>query len=224
METKLSPNETAVIVLDMQNDFCSSEGAFKKVLGRDPSAIQEMAQRLKSFIEDARKQGAKIIFSKMVNSEDSPPNLRERLTAGVESKAAEWPFGLERGSWGGELYELEPAEDDLVLEKLYFDFFSSPELKKKLDELGIKNLVISGVYAEMCVLSTASRGFTEGYRIVIPKDLVETTPENQHLKVMVNELLAGYIAEVLESREVIAELQRETRAEIKQELRPSKPR
>ena|SRR3989338_8162886 len=168
METKLSPNETAVIVLDMQNDFCSSEGAFKKVLGRDPSAIQEMAQRLKSFIEDARKQGAKIIFSKMVNGEDSPPNLRERLTAGVESKAAEWPFGLERGSWGGELYELEPAEDDLVLEKLYFDFFSSPELKQKLEELGIKNLVISGVYAEMCVLSTASRGFTEGYRIVIP--------------------------------------------------------
>jgi|WetSurMetagenome_2_1015567.scaffolds.fasta_scaffold86106_2 ureidoacrylate peracid hydrolase len=206
MQTKLSPKETAIIVLDVQNDFCSSEGAFKKVLGRDTAAIQKMVQRLKVFIDDARKQGCKIIFSKMVNSPDSPANLRERLTFGAESKAAQWPFALEQGSWGGELYEIVPSEDDAIIEKVYFDLFSSPKFKDKLEELGIKNLVISGVYEEMCVLSTASRGLTEGYHVVISKDLVETAPENKKHKEMINELLAGYIAEVLESPEIMAEL------------------
>lgn len=205
---KLPPKETAVLVLDMQNDFCSPEGAFKKFLGRDPSAIQEMMQRLNSFIMETRRQGCQIIFSQMVNGVDSPPNLRERLMAGIESKAEKWPFGLERGSWGGELYEqLEPSQDDLIIEKLYFDFFSSPKLKKELKKHGIKNLIICGVYAEMCVLATAMRGFTEGYRIIIPKDLIETTPENRHFKKMVGELLADFIAEILGSLEIIAALQ-----------------
>ncbi|MFA6099933.1 MAG: isochorismatase family cysteine hydrolase [Patescibacteria group bacterium] len=206
METKILPSETAVIVLDIQNDFCSSEGAFKKVLQRDTLAIQDMVNRLSKFIEETRKQGCKIFFSKMVNSKDSPPNLRERLVSGIESKADSWPFGLERGSWGGELYEVEPTKDDIVLEKYYFDFFSSPDLKLKLEGFGIKNLVITGVYAEMCVLSTASRGFTEGYKIIVPKDLIETAPENRRFKEMINDLLAGYIAEVFESREVLAAL------------------
>jgi len=206
METTLLPNETAVIVLDIQNDFCSSDGAFQKVLGRDPSAIQKMVKRLAGFIEDARNAGCKIIFSKMINGEDSPANLRERLTSGMESKANEWPFGLERGSWGSELYQLKPQGDDVIIEKLYFDFFSSPELKQKLESYGIQNVIICGVYMEMCVLATASRGFSEGYRVVIPEDLTETAPENQHLKKPVAELLAGYIAEVVASREIITKL------------------
>jgi ureidoacrylate peracid hydrolase len=225
MNTKLQPNETAVIVLDMQNDFCDSEGAFKQVLGRDPSAIQEMAERLEAFLNEVREQGCKIIFSQMMNdAEESPDNLRERLTAGVESDASEWPFGLKKGSWGYELYKLKPEKGDEVLEKKYFDFFSNPELKKHLEKSEIKNLVISGVYAEMCVLSTASRGFTEGYRIVVSKDLIATTPDKEKLKELVQELMAGYCAEVVESKEITAELRGETKEEVDREVRASKLR
>ncbi|MBD3259656.1 isochorismatase family protein [Candidatus Woesearchaeota archaeon] len=156
----------AVLVVDIQNDFCDDKGIFAKQ-GLDVKPNQEVVPRIKEFIEKIRGYDIPIIYSKQIESEEiSPENLKEQLRSGRMVCAPD--------SWGSELYLLEPAEGEYVLEKKTYDLFSNPEFKRILENQKIKTLVIIGVNTDICVDTTVRRAFTEGYRIIIPKDLVAT--------------------------------------------------
>lgn len=188
-------NKTAIIVLDIQNDFCDTDGAFAKYLEWDPTPIQTMVPRLVRYIDEARAEGAQIVFSQMINSATaSPTNLKNALSAHAESTASTWPFALARDSWGWELYRIQPQQGDVVLEKKYYDFFSNPQLKKLLNEHGIKTLVITGLYTEVCVFATAMRGFTEGYDIVVPHELTASIAYRSGLRDAALEILRNYVS------------------------------
>lgn len=140
----------------------------------------------------------------MINDKKlSPKNLQERLLNEGEKKAEEWPFALQKNSWGREIFEIKPKENDLVLDKVYYDFFTNLDLKKELDKFNAKNLIITGVYTEVCVLATAYRGFSEEYNIIIPRDLVESIIERKKIKLEVLDLANKYIAEVIDSEKII---------------------
>lgn len=196
-------SSTAVIVLDVQNDFCDSNGGFAKNLGWDPSSIQQMVPKLATFIDRARNSGATIIFSQMVNGKkDSPENLQEHLKSHAESAAGDWPFALERGTWGYDFFQLKPEAGDLVMEKKYYDLFSNSELNRILKQKKISTLIITGLYTEVCVFGTAERAFTEGYRVVVPRDLVGSVAERENLRVATLDIMGNYLADVVESSEL----------------------
>ncbi|HLD78039.1 MAG TPA: isochorismatase family cysteine hydrolase, partial [archaeon] len=185
-------------------DFCDSRGAFARWLRWRPSPIQRLVPKLSRFIDKARKAGALVVFSQMINSTiESPPNLRKKLASGAEEKAGCWPFGLARGSWGWRLYRLQPKRRDIVLEKRYYDLFSNPLLKRKLAAHGIERLIVTGVYTEVCVLSTALHGFMEWFEVVVPRDLTASVAQREHLRKAALEILHGYAADVVGSSELL---------------------
>ena len=76
LEKKVAPTHTAVIVIDMQNDFCSDEGLVAKG-GRDVSAAQELAMRMPNLIEAARGAGVLIVFVRNVSTSENNKYLSD---------------------------------------------------------------------------------------------------------------------------------------------------
>lgn len=93
--------ETAVLVIDMQNDFCSSNGTLAK-RGVDVSHTQELSERLPTFIDKARAEGALIVWIRNVSSEEY---LSEARRARSESLGWSSLDMAHEGSWGAELYD-----------------------------------------------------------------------------------------------------------------------
>lgn len=168
MNYKTQHKNIGILVIDIQNDFCHDNGIFAKQ-GLDVKPAQEVTPRIKAFIDEVRKYDVPVIYTRQVESDDvSPENLKRLFASGKLVGVCE-PH-----SWGSELYLLEPAEGEYVIEKHTYDAFSNPRLKQILEEKGVNTLVITGVNTDICIDTTVRRAFTEGYHVLVPRDLVAT--------------------------------------------------
>lgn len=164
----------AILVLDIQNDFCDEEGAFSK-LGFNIKTIQKVVPGIINFISKARQYNIPIFYSKQIESDEvSPQNLKNQFKSGrLKSVCAP-------DSFGSELYKIKPLPNEQVLEKYTFDFFSNNQLKKQLKEKQINTIIITGVNTDICVDTTLRSAFTLGYNIIILEDLVASINQEAH--------------------------------------------
>ena len=161
METARS----AVIVVDMQNDFGSKGGMFDRA-GIDISSIQKVVPSVARVLTSARQAGIKIVYLKMgfrpdlsdLGSTDSP-NSEQHMRLGV-GKTVRGPNGAEsriliRDTWNTDIIpELTPQTGDIVLYKHRFSGFYQTELDAILKKLNVTRLVITGCTTSVCVEST----------------------------------------------------------------------
>lgn len=168
MNNRTKLKKMGILVIDIQNDFCHDDGIFAQQ-GLNVKPAQEVTPRIKAFIDGVRKYNVPIIYTRQIESEDvSPKNLKQQFASGKLVGVCA------PNSWGSELYQLEPAEGEYVIEKYTYDTFSNPKLKRILDERGIDTLVIAGVNTDICIDTTVRRAFTEGYNVLVPRDLIAT--------------------------------------------------
>ncbi|HTI93729.1 MAG TPA: isochorismatase family cysteine hydrolase [Puia sp.] len=172
---------TAVIVVDMQNDFGSRGGMFDR-MGIDISMIRKVISPMARFLETARKAGIKIIYLKMGYHEDlsdlgsvnSPNHDRHLLFHVGDTMIA--PNGsksriLIRDNWGTDIVpELRPQEGDLVIYKTRFSGFYNTSLDDTLKSLRIKNLIVAGCTTSICVESTVRDAMFRDYSPVVLED------------------------------------------------------
>ena len=153
-DVELDPRRTALIVVDMQNDFVSDGGS---LLVEDAKATLPNIQRL---LELARTSGMRVAFSQDTHDEGDP-------------EWEIWPEHARRGTWGWQIVdELEPREDELVVQKVRYDAFYGTSLDHMLRQWGVDTLVICGTVANICVHYTAASAALRWYRVVIPRDAV----------------------------------------------------
>jgi nicotinamidase-related amidase len=158
---QLDPTQTALVVVDMQNGFCHPEGS---LYAPDSEATIEPVAGL---IERARDDGASIVFTRDVH----PPEQFE--DAHYYDEFDRWGEHVLKGSWEAELVEeLSPHDADLVVEKHTYDAFHETQLAGWLDAHGIKDLVVCGTLANVCVLHTASSAGLRDYRPIIVEDAI----------------------------------------------------
>ncbi len=158
---KLSINssKSAVVVVDMQNDFVRKEG--KLYVPNAESTISPIRQ----LIAKARDSGARVIYTQDWHLKDDP-----------EFKI--WGEHAVAGSWGAEIVdELKPEKDDYVVKKLRYDAFFGTSLDYYLQVKGIDTLVITGTVANICVLHTAGSAALRWYNIVVPTDGISAITE-----------------------------------------------
>ncbi len=177
---KLKKSNTALIVTDMQNDFCSPEGYLAKNEHLDVTPIVAMAPRLSEFIDRIRNNVSLIIFTQQNESAEGAPKPMKNLFGQGKLKPKCLP-----DSWGFNFYLVRPERGDCVIEKRSWDAFTNPELKKILDANGIENIIMTGVFLNICIESTARRAFSEGYIPFIPRDLVCAFDPSQQEDVLV---------------------------------------
>jgi ureidoacrylate peracid hydrolase len=173
--------ETAVIVVDMQNDFCSKGGIFDRA-GINISAVQEAVAPTRKVLSAAREAGIKIVYLKMGFQADlsdlghtDSVNRARHLQHGVgqpcvASDGRQGRF-LIRDTWNTDIVdELRPQPEDVVLYKRRFSGFYRTELDDILRSLGIRNLIFTGCTTSVCVDSTIRDAMFRDYRCVLLAD------------------------------------------------------
>ncbi len=149
---KLPASETAVIVVDMQNDFVKPGG--KLVVPTARSTIPA----IKKLLEKARKHSVMVIYTQDTHYQGDP-------------EFDIWGEHVVKGTWGWEIVdELKPLPGEIVVEKTRYDGFYGTPLDDLLRVNNIKNTVIVGTVANICVLHTAASAALRWYRVYIPLD------------------------------------------------------
>ena len=157
--------DVAVVVIDMQNDFCLSEGAFAQGLGVHLDDLDALTGTINRLIAAGRAANALIVHTRMVF--DTTADL------GLLARGFLADGGLRRDTWGAELIDaLDVQAQDLVVDKPRFNAFLGTDLQRLLDERGIGRLVVAGVRTDYCVESTVREAFMRDYEVVVPRECV----------------------------------------------------
>jgi nicotinamidase-related amidase len=198
----LVPERTALLIIDMQRDFCEPRG-YLEARGDDISATRAIIPNVSRVREAAAGVGMKIIYTR----EGHRPNLAD-LPAGKRLKTARagaeigsrGPLGrlLIRGEPGWDFVpELTPERDDTIIDKPGTGAFRSTDLHHVLMAGRIENLILVGVTTGVCVTSTAREAADLGYGVLVLGDCcAEPDPVNHEMALKLLKIEGGYIAAV----------------------------
>ena len=164
---RYDPDRAALVVIDVQNDFCDPAGALGSV-GVDMSAVQGMVPRLLSLIEAARATTMPVIFVK--TNHDKTTDSAVWLGHHDASHAFDPPGAVCRpDSWGSEFYRVDPEGDPVIVKSRYSAFVGTT-LDIQLRTLGVESLLFTGVTTETCVESSVREGLFHEYHVSLIED------------------------------------------------------
>jgi len=172
LDEKIAPPRTALLVIDMQNDFVHDDGHCAKSFGLPMvTGFQSVIAPIVQLAGTARAAGVPVIYTKVVQLPDgslaSPLWLADNLRYGFE------PLQCMQGTWGWEIIdELAPQPGDLVVEKTRRSAFQGTNLENVLRARGIESLVVTGVAGSGCVLSTVRDAIERDYFTIVVKDCI----------------------------------------------------
>jgi len=183
---------TALVVVDMQNDFCA-DGGYVSKLGRDPAACRAIVPKLSELIAAARAGGVPVYWLMADYDQTAvPAAMRARQS---EMGMAEITC-CARGSWGSAPFGVAPEAGEPVIVKHCYSGFAGTDLDQRLRQAGIETLVFTGVQTNVCVESTLRDAHSHGYFPVLVSDCVASHMAAQHEATVANvRFLFGYVAE-----------------------------
>jgi len=165
----VDPKASAVIVIDIQNDFVHSDGKSAK-LGGDVAAAQQAVTQINRLIRAAREANVPVVYVKIQHSLTTDrPNYRARYRQRNMNPA---DLLCAAGSWGAELYSelVPPLPDDSVITKYSYDAFQDTPLDAILHSRSVTNVIVTGVVTNLCVQTTVEHAFGLGYYATIVTD------------------------------------------------------
>ena len=203
---------TALIVIDMQIDFCGT-GGYIDQMGFDIAQTQSTIAPIKSILEAMRKKRFCIIHTReghRADLSDLPENKKwrsERNGAGIGSMG---PCGrvLTRGEKGWDIIpELYPLPGEPIIDKPGKGAFYATDLDMILKLRGIRNLVITGITTDVCVSTTFRDANDRGYECLLLEDCCAATERKNHLAAVENiKLQGGIFGAVTNSRNFIQKI------------------
>ncbi|HEX8158854.1 MAG TPA: isochorismatase family cysteine hydrolase [Solirubrobacteraceae bacterium] len=150
----LDSASTALVIIDMQNDFVRDEGTLQV---RDAPGTVAAISRL---LELARDSEMRVVFSQDTHDPGDP-------------EFEIWPEHALRGTWGWEIIdELTPRDGELVVQKVRYDAFYGTQLDHMLRLWNVQTIVLCGTVANICVHYTAASAALRWYDVVIARDAV----------------------------------------------------
>src|SRR6266852_2744053 len=161
----IDPRKTAMIVVDMQNDFVASGAAL------ETPAARQVVPRIAEALRVCRNAGIKIIYTAHVHRRDGcDMGLFDDLHPPIANRDA-----LVDGTPGVEVYpDLAPAPGEHVIKKHRYSGFFGTDLDIILQEWGIDTVIISGTTTENCCHATARDAMFRNYRVVFLSDATAT--------------------------------------------------
>lgn len=165
-EVHLPASQSALIVVDMQNDFVHPDG----------SLYGENAERavpvIAGLLERARSKAVPVVFTQDWHGDDDP----EFVIWGEHARA---------GTWGAEIVDgLSTKANDTFIRKLRYDAFYGSSLDHRLRLWGVRHLVIVGTVANICVLHTAGSAALRYFEVIVPEDGVAALTPFDHAAAM----------------------------------------
>ncbi|MCW1921371.1 cysteine hydrolase [Luteolibacter arcticus] len=208
---ELSPKKCALLIIDMQRDFLEP-GGFGEMLGNDVSQLRRTIEPNRILLDAWRAAGLTVLHTR----EGHRPDLADLPPAKkIRGKSAKTigdpgPMGriLIRGEAGHDIIpELYPLPSEPVIDKPGKGAFFATDLHAILQNLGITQLVVTGVTTEVCVNTTVREANDRGYECLVPSDCVGSYfPEFQEMGLKMIKAQGGIFGWVTDSQTILSAL------------------
>lgn len=179
----LDLNHTAIIVVDMQNDFCS-KGGWVDYIGADYAVLQKPLEPLNRLLPTLRKVDIPVIWLNWGNREDRlnlSPSVLHVYNGDGEGRGIGDPLPnndsrvLEKGSWGAAIIEgLQVDPGDIHVDKYRMSGFWDTPLDSILRNMNIHTVLFAGVNLDQCVMATLQDAVNSGYDAILLEDCSTT--------------------------------------------------
>ncbi|MFI0404756.1 cysteine hydrolase family protein [Actinomadura sp. 3N508] len=165
---------TALLLIDLQNDYCHPDGVFARA-GLRVSGLDDLVAHVNALAAAARSAGRPVIWVRMEWDADADVGLLGERSPFLRTQ------GLRHGTWGADLLaglDRRPGDHEIV--KRRFDAFHGTGLDDLLRDLGARTLVVGGVRTDFCVESTVRAAFFRDLRAIVAREAVAGYVEDMH--------------------------------------------
>ncbi|MBW4473048.1 MAG: cysteine hydrolase [Stenomitos rutilans HA7619-LM2] len=179
-------SQTALLVVDMQNDFCHPEGFCGHNLGADLSAVSAIVPRIQAVIEWCRSRSFWVVYTReshQADLGDLPPSKQLRYSNAGYPVGTPGNMGrfLVRGEPGTALLDaFTPLATELQLDKPAQSIFIGTDLEIKLRDRSITHLLLTGVTTQCCVLATYRHATDLGFYCLLLEDCCAAFSDSDH--------------------------------------------
>ena len=159
---QIAPDHTALLLIDMQVDFGSPDGAMAQ-RGKDMTAVQAALAKAVALAQAARAGGMKLVFVRLV----------QPRTHALEDLCIE-------DTHGADFIGPPPEAGDMVIAKRRFSAFANTGLAEQLRARGIDTVVLAGLTTECCIQASAWAAFELDFRVIVAADACAAYEEDLH--------------------------------------------
>ena len=182
LEEQVDPKHSALVIVDVQNDFVHDEGLFAKLAGskwKSYRLIPRMLEHLPRLLEAARQSDMLITFVRGI----SEPRFISEPYAFIQQRKGIYGKVTRANTFGSDFYgDIRPNESqaEFVVTKHRYSGFWGTDLDMVLRSNGIKTVVMTGTATSGCVDATARDAFFNDYYVVTVEDCCGEKEETQH--------------------------------------------
>ncbi|MER2057957.1 MAG: isochorismatase family cysteine hydrolase [Niallia sp.] len=195
MKLEWNPHQSALLIVDVQNDYCHKEGCLAQQ-DLDVSMVEEMMPILKNMISAMKEINVPIIYIQTIHEDSTDSETWIKRLKGKNQKNL-----CRKDTWGAQFYQLEPDKDDVIVIKHRYSAFIHTRLESVLRALKIETIVMAGVSTNICVESTARDGFMLDFDVIFLSDCTAAFSREAHN--MTLQTINQFFGTVATSKEVI---------------------
>ena len=203
LSEKVDPRHAALLLVDVQNDFCAEGGAMHRE-GRDLTLVQQMMPRLEHLLEAARAAKVACVWIRNIYNTDPNHYLSEVWLEQARRRRngayIQYPV-CEPGEWNGDFHRVRPRPEEVIVTKHRYGAFESTDLDLILRSKGIRTVIMTGVATNVCVETTARQAFLRDYYVVFTNDCTATFSQGEHDAALHN--IEQFFGQVVPSADVM---------------------
>lgn len=169
---------TALVVIDVQVDFCSPEGVLGQQ-GIDMGVLEPSLRKIEQLLAAARSRRLQVALARVVTRAESDSRALKLLHArkGYPEGSLEL---CREGTPGVDYYRIAPQPGDIEVKKLLYSSFHGTDFEQQLRARGIENLVVCGYSTDCCIDATVREAFHRDFNVFIVADASNTYDPGQH--------------------------------------------